>query len=275
VKGGKILEKKNLKVINRKDEVKDQKEVNPQGDLVIPPVADDSSTKIIEKGRTIKNLPFATEKVDTTKIGKPIVSGILLKDLNPKKKFKIFFGKYYIDTFPSVFRNEYNVFYANQFNCEGQKITFRIVGNRLYCSLSFKDLEKEKIVGTMVYNHWELYDKNYLDYQEAPDHTGLRVSDSANNTIFSIYSSYSSFAGLEVYLRGYFISNSTILVCHDEAPNYHTCISKDLPNWKQLARREFDKIDAPYLTNVRVFDSTMTDEQFQKLLKEQRDRHKR
>jgi len=102
-------------------------------------------------------------------------------------------------------------------------------------SVKFFDLEKDEFIGSIAYNHWNLFTPNLLDFHN--DDERLEVKDKQNNIVFSII-----YEGVGVWISGYFIDSKSIIVMPNDPKKSKTghplCLLKTDASWKQKALDE-------------------------------------
>lgn len=85
-------------------------------------------------------------------------------------------------------------------------LKFKIEKNRLFVSTTFRDIQKEEVVGIINYKSWSLLKDNLLDYIETDE--SFEVIDRNGNVIFSIKYKAPNI----VSLKGYFIKSSKVFI---------------------------------------------------------------
>lgn len=113
----------------------------------------------------------------------------------------------------------------------------KVIGNRLYISTTFKDINKEEIIGIIHYNEWKLYRDNMLEFRN--DDKRLEVMDKAGNIVFSV----KFVAPNRIIVLGYFIGNHSAMVFSDAIKIINFENDK---NWKKNCLEEIRKIKSIY-----------------------------
>jgi hypothetical protein len=85
-------------------------------------------------------------------------------------------------------------------------LRFKIENNRLYFATTFKDIQKEEVVGIIDFRTWSLVKSNLLDYNETDE--SLEVIDRSGNIIFSLLYKYPN----TISIKGYFVAVDCITV---------------------------------------------------------------
>lgn len=127
--------------------------------------------------------------------------------------------------------------------CTSSKLYIGVHEERLYVHVEFKDIQTEEIIGIIEYNHWRLYKKNVLSFNN--DDERLEVRDKQNNIVFAIrYELPKDYKTPIVYISGYFISPYSVLVLKNNSINSRSqnCYPKSQSFWKENAVLEIEKI---------------------------------
>jgi len=204
------------------------------------------SPKISENYIPIKVTP--NFNYDTT-LKFPKVKGIYIKGLKQMQSLAIAIGEH---IFLCPVHNLYegieilNPIYRD---CSNTTLALAAKDDRLYVSTKFVALRDSTEIGFMDFNHWTIYNGNYLDYTPGDDR--FEVKDKQGNIVFSIfYSKRPSF----VEISGYFVGpTSVIVLTSKEAFKLHVngvgptdCIQKSDSNWKVKAEIEIAKIKSAF-----------------------------
>jgi hypothetical protein len=141
------------------------------------------------------------------------IKGIFIPDaINHVDSFiTIAYGTNQNFQFPKQFMKEGVLFNPNFFGCKRDSTTpfnLRLLlrDNRLYIATTFKDIQKNEVVGVIEYESWKLKKDNLFDFIETD--RSLRVIDRGGNVIFSLQYVFPN----KLLLHGYSISEKCIFV---------------------------------------------------------------
>jgi hypothetical protein len=141
------------------------KELNEvHGTLNPKPIEHQEDTNLV-----IRNYPFKITRPPISE-SPPAMLGILLpSDLVSNPNLKIYLGSNSIDhAFLGDYFSGVDLNYA-PFGCaiSDVKMSLKILANRLFISTSFRDIQTNDLVGTVVYNDWTLYVPNMLRFAQS------------------------------------------------------------------------------------------------------------
>jgi hypothetical protein len=173
----------------------------------------------------------------------PIIKGIYLKNYTKNKFLIVNFGGVLRTYLKGDLEEGLDVLDPIFKTCSNVHLYIGIRSERLYVSAVFKDLENEETIGFIEYNHWGLYKREKLFFNN--DDKRLEVRDKQYNIAFSVKFEDASD---DVSISGYLIDNKSILIM----PNYSVnskykntvCLPKSTPNWKDEALNEISKIES-------------------------------
>jgi hypothetical protein len=174
----------------------------------------------------------------------PLIKGIPIKDLKKQPYLFVFISGYIFTCFAEDLYRGVDIFNPIFSGCSSVHLILGVRDNRLYISADFKALENEEIIGSIRFNHWELYKPNVLNFNDSNPEK-LEIKDKQNNIVFSI-----SYETNGVWIGGYFIGNESIIVMPNDPKKSKSinplCVQKTVPNWKQKALEEIILIKSVY-----------------------------
>jgi len=129
-----------------------------------------------------------------------------------------------------------------------------VKGNRLYVSVSFDDLESNKPIGKMEYNHFSLWDDDRLDYDfDKKTQRKFEVRDYKGYIALSVEYFYNPDpTQANVYIAGYLVDNDQIQIMNTGRPSvgnylpasFDTCIKKNDRNAIAIAEDKIGGINS-------------------------------
>jgi hypothetical protein len=104
-------------------------------------------------------------------------------------------------------------------------LVFKKIGNRLYCSIDFIDLNSGNTVGEMNYNKWQLKINNTYNFYN--DDAKLEIYDYNKIIMFSMQFVWPNV----IKIKGYFINKKFAVVIGEKGPS--PCIFKADSDWRE------------------------------------------
>lgn len=219
-----------------------------QGDLKSPKIFNDSDSSIVDKYSDTISLP-------AIKNNYPKVIGLDVKGFNNHQQIIVNLSNRPLRCTPKDFYKGVYPFDSLFSSCLHKKLILGVKNERLYVSVEFKDLEKEETIGIIEFNHWQLYNPNFIKVKVDPDEKKLEVYDLKSNIVFTInYKELDSNVAM-ITIGGYFLDDNSALIIPTVADGVHIapdtmlralCISKRDKRWKAKARKAAHSVHSIY-----------------------------
>lgn len=217
-----------------------EKNHSKQGELIPPKITIPKVEYYSSEKPFIYNTKFDNRKI-------PPIKGLKIKYYHPDDELMFLFGPRELVVIPikSLLTGvTVNVHKSN--GCDDTKFKFGIHNERLYISTEFKDLQQERTVGIIEYNHWQVFLDNYCTIHN--DDKGFEVTDRQHYVVFTMKYELSTIKDSTnmIIIGGYFITPSSIRIIQNYGggPSTYidTCFSKSIPDWKLKSEKNISHI---------------------------------
>jgi len=215
-----------------------------QGTVKFSPIKDSDTLKSPEN-KTVINPSFY---IDSAAYHYPFIKGIYVKNLEKKLEgHDIYFnmGANVMGLSKTQLYEGANLMNYVRF-CYTEPLLIFAKGDRIYVSAKFIDLRTENEIGEMNFNHWKIYNGEFLDYHEADNK--FEVIDKQGNIVFSIANIGTSDT-LQIAISGYFNAPDGVLILNTQRnreTERNICIKKKDSNWLKQATIEVKKIKSVF-----------------------------
>lgn len=170
------------------------------------------------------------------------ITGLLLPDSGKKYGYNVYVGaNMYAHSYEGLQKAVPIKSNNGSNNLPVETIFYLIIHNdRLYISAQFKDIKSGEYIGSINYNHWEVYKPNLLRFRN--DDYKLEVRDKDNHIVCAICTKCSNTQTIDI--GGYFLGLKTIYIKGNKFTGGRVDENIEIgsTNWQQKSLFQIEKL---------------------------------